>query len=105
MIPIVKTKQKKILEKSIEIALGSSSHGIPNMFRNDKTCLKLMWIMLFLMGTSMGIYTVVNSIFSYFSYDVVTSINVINEINNRLFIGGHGLCNGVCHTSGCSVSN
>ena len=80
MISIIKTKQKKILEKSIEIALGSSSHGIPNMFRNDKTCLKLMWIMLFLMGTSMAIYTVVNSIFSYFNYDVVTSINVINEI-------------------------
>ncbi len=80
MISIVKSKQKKIIEKSIEIALGSSSHGIPNMFRNDKTCIKLMWIMLFLTGTSMGIYTCVNSIFSYFNYEVVTSINVINEI-------------------------
>jgi hypothetical protein len=80
MISIVKLKQKKIIEKSIEIALDSSSHGIPNMFRNEKTCLKLMWIMLFLTGTSMGIYTCVNSIFSYFNYEVVTSINVINEI-------------------------
>ena len=80
MIPILKTKKEKIIEKSIEIALGSTSHGIPNIFRNEKTCLKLMWLLLLLLGISTGIYTVINSINNYFNYDVVTSINVINEI-------------------------
>ncbi len=80
MIPIARRKKEKIIEKSIEIALGSSSHGIPNIFRTDKTCLKLMWLLLLLFGISTGIYTVINSINNYFSYDVVTSINVINEI-------------------------
>jgi hypothetical protein len=80
MIPIARRKKEKIIEKSIEIALGSSSHGIPNILRTDKTCLKLMWLLLLLFGISTGIYTVINSINNYFSYDVVTSINVINEI-------------------------
>jgi len=83
MIPVVKTKKEKIIEKSIEIALGSTSHGIPNIFRNDKACLKLMWLLLLLFGISTGIYTIVESIINYFNYDVVTSINVINEIPNE----------------------
>jgi hypothetical protein len=80
MSSIKTTKKEKILEKSIEIGLGSTSHGIPNIIKTDRTCLKIMWLILFLLSSSAGIYLVIQSFISYFSFDVVTSIKVVKEI-------------------------
>jgi len=80
MISIITTKKEKILEKSIEIGLASTSHGIPNIIKSDRTCLKVMWLIFFLLSSSVGIYLVIESFINYFSFDVVTSIKVINEI-------------------------
>jgi len=75
-----KSKRDKILEKSIEIGLGSTSHGIPNIIKSDRKCLKIMWLIFFLLSSSAGIYLVIQSFINYFSFDVVTSIKVIKEI-------------------------
>jgi hypothetical protein len=75
-----KTKKQKIKEKAIEIALASTSHGLPSVFRTDKICLKLMWLCLFIFGTSFGVYTVIETIKTYLNYEIVTNIQVINEI-------------------------
>ena len=81
MISIGKeSKKEKIKEKVIEIALVSTSHGLPSVFRTDKICLKLMWLSLFIFGTSFGIYTVKKTIETYLNYEIVTNIQVINEI-------------------------
>ena len=80
MIPIKTTKKEKILEKSIEIGLGSTSHGIPNIIRTDRKCLKIMWLILFLLSSSAGIYLVIESFSNYFSFEVVTSIKVVKEM-------------------------
>ena len=69
MIPIKTTKKEKILEKSIEIGLGSTSHGISNIIKSDRTCLKIMWLVLFLLSSSVGIYLVIQSFISYFSFE------------------------------------
>ena len=42
MILIKTTKKEKILEKSCEIGLSSTSHGIPNIIKTDRKCLKIM---------------------------------------------------------------
>jgi len=76
----VKSKKEKILEKSIEIGLGSTSHGIPNIIKSDEKCLKIMWLVFFLLSSSVGIYTIIQSFNNYFSFDVVTSIKVIKEM-------------------------
>ena len=75
-----KSKKQKIKEKAIEIALVSTSHGLPSVFRTDKICLKLMWLCLFIFGTSFGVYTVIETIKTYLNYEIVTNIQVINEI-------------------------
>jgi len=80
MIPIKATKKEKIFEKSIEIGLGSTSHGIPNIIKSDRKCLKIMWLILFLLSSSVGIYLVIQSFINYFNYDVVTSVKVFKEI-------------------------
>ena len=41
----MKTEKEKIAE--IELALGSSIIGLPNIFRTDKKFLRIMWILLF----------------------------------------------------------
>jgi hypothetical protein len=80
MISIKTTKKEKILEKSCEIGLGSTSHGIPNIIKTDRKCLKIMWLVLFLLSSSAGIYLVIESFVNYFSFEVVTSIKVFKEI-------------------------
>jgi hypothetical protein len=80
MISIKESKKEKILEKSIEIGLGSKSHGIPNIIKTDRKCLKIIWLILFVLSSSVGIYLVIQSFINYFSFDVVTSIKVIKEI-------------------------
>jgi hypothetical protein len=84
MISIKTTKTEKIFEKSIEIGLASTSHGIPNILKTDRTCLKIMWLILFLLSSSVGIYLVIQSFINYFSFDVVTSIKVFKEIPTEL---------------------
>jgi len=75
----VKSKKEKVIEKSIEIGLSSTSHGIPNIIKSDRKCLKIMWLILFLLSSSVGIYLVIQSFINYFSRDVVTSIKVFKE--------------------------
>jgi hypothetical protein len=75
----VKSKKEKVIEKSIEIGLSSTSHGIPNIIKSDRTCLKIMWLIFFLLSSSVGIYLVIESFINYFSFDVVTSIKVFKE--------------------------
>jgi hypothetical protein len=84
MSSIEKSKKEKILEKSIEIGLDSTSHGLPKIIKSETTCLKIMWLVLFLLSSSVGIYLVIQSFINYFSFDVVTSIKVFKEIPTEL---------------------
>ena len=72
--------KNKIKEKSIEIGLSSTFIGLPNIIRNENKCLKIMWLILFIFGSSGGIYTVIKVVNDYLDYEVVTSIKVFNEI-------------------------
>jgi len=80
MIRVAKSKKEKILEKSKELALGSTFIGLPNIFRTDKACLKLMWLILLVSGISIGIYITIKTLIDYFEFNVVTSIRVIHQI-------------------------
>ena len=80
MIQGAQSKKQKIIEKSKELALSSTFIGLPNIFRTDKACLKLMWLVLLITGISIGIYITIKTILDYLDYEVVTSIKVINEI-------------------------
>ena len=70
----------KIKEKSKELVLRSTSHGLPHAFRTNRLFFKIMWIILFLTSTLFGFYTVIQTIDTYLSYEIVTKIDVITEI-------------------------
>ncbi len=54
------------------------------VLKSDRKCKKIMWLILFLLSSSVGIYLVIESFINYFSFDVVTSIKVFKEIPTEL---------------------
>ena len=63
-----------------DILIASTSHGLPSIFRTERIGLKVMWFVLFLIGISIGVYTVRDAINSYLDFDVVTKIQSVNQI-------------------------
>ena len=67
-------------KKLRDILIASTSHGLPSIFRTERIGLKVMWFVLFLIGISIGVYTVRDAINSYLDFDVVTKIQSVNQI-------------------------
>jgi hypothetical protein len=70
----------QIKEKAKEIALSSSILGLPNVISKKNIFFKILWLVAFLGSASVGIVSVQKTISSYLKYEVVTKIDVINEI-------------------------
>jgi hypothetical protein len=76
---MLKIKKNLIKNKIIELALVSTSHGLPSVFRTERKILKVIWLFLFLFGCGYGTSTVIKSISDYFDYPVVTNIEEIYQ--------------------------
>jgi len=74
------SKKDRIKAKSLDLVLSSTSHGLPNIFRTQKKPIKIMWLILFSLFSSIGMYMVYKTISNYLKYEVVTKIDVIHEI-------------------------
>jgi len=75
----ITTKKNQIKNKSLELILSSTSHGLPNIFGAKRRSIKLMWLLLFTIFSSIGIYMVYSTITNYLKYEVVTKIDVITR--------------------------
>lgn len=69
-----KHKIELIKNKISELALVSTSHGLPSAFRTERTFLKIFWLFLFVLGCGGGVLFVSKSMIDYFDYPVVTNI-------------------------------
>lgn len=74
------TKLKRIKQILNESAQNSTSHGIPNIFRNQNWFLKIIWLIAFLVSTGYCLKFIVFSILDYYDYPVVTKISVKSQI-------------------------
>ena len=74
------TKLKNIKTQCKEIILSSTIHGLPNALRSKNLFLKIVWFGLFLVSASVGIYSVIDSLNDYLNYEVVTKIDIIEEL-------------------------
>jgi amiloride-sensitive sodium channel subunit alpha len=71
---------KKFKKQAIEIMSTTTCHGIPNIIKARKNpCLAFMWTVSFLVCTGYFSYLTIISIQNYLSYQVITSINIVNE--------------------------
>lgn len=71
---------KKILKETI---LSSTGHGYPNIVRTNKWPIRLLWIISTLVSIGLCSLLIIQSILSYFKYEVTTKIRVINEFNSE----------------------
>jgi hypothetical protein len=74
------TKKRLFLNKTKELILSSTIHGIPNILRTKKKSFKFMWLFLFVTCFLISIYMVYSAISSYLKYEVVTKIEIIHKI-------------------------
>jgi len=72
----IETKKDRIKIKSLDLILSSTSHGLPNIFRDKRRAVKIMWLILFIIFSTIGIYMVFKTISNYLKYEVVTKIDV-----------------------------
>ncbi len=85
------TKINEIIKSTEETLEGSSIHAIPNIIRNKFLIVKAVWCICFLVSFGFCCWFIVESIFSYLSYDIVTSIKVSFE--NKLKFPIVSICN------------
>ena len=74
------SKLKNIKTQCQEIILSSTIHGLPNALRSKNLFLKIVWFGLFLVSASVGIYSVIDSLNDFLNYEVVTKIDMIDEL-------------------------
>jgi len=70
----------EIKRKFLELLSNSSSHGIPNIIKTHNTWLKLMWFVFFLISLGCCSFLIISGFVQYFSYEVVTSIRIVNDV-------------------------
>ena len=63
-----------------EIILSSTILGLPNVVSKKRIIFKMMYLISFLISASIGIFTVHKTLSNYLEHEVVTRIDVINEI-------------------------
>ena len=70
---------KKINLKVNDLLLTTTVHALPNIARTEQKCLKLMWIVFFVISTSTAVYFTYENILDYLEFDVNTRYDVIYE--------------------------
>jgi hypothetical protein len=77
-----KTEQpiRRMRLKLIEIIQESTCHGFPRVLKTQRTLIKIMWIGLVLVSLAGCSYMIFSLLANYFSYEVVTKIRVLPQV-------------------------
>lgn len=73
------SKIKILREKFKEQLSNTTGHGLGNIVATQNWCLKIMWFIAWLTGLGLTIYLIILSLRSYFNFEVITKIRVIDE--------------------------
>ncbi len=73
------TKSRKLKDIFKECLSGTTGHGIPNIIKTEYVCLKIFWVVVWLIGLGLTIYIVSKSIMDYFDFDIISQIQIIND--------------------------
>ena len=79
------SKSERIKKIFYKIFASSTSHGLPNMFRAEKKEFKIMYFSAFVICVALCTFMMAKSVLDYVKYDVVTEIDVIYEVLEKLF--------------------
>lgn len=95
------TLKSQLKETVSEWAQSSTSHGLPNIFRNSNLFLKLMWTVCLIASAGYCAYSVYRSIANYNQFNVITQLSdypenpidfpVVTYCNSNPFTTQYGL--------------
>ena len=63
----------------LDLLESSSLPGVPILIKSKQLIVKIVWLLFILLFTALSIYYVIESIHTYYNFDVVTNIHVISE--------------------------
>ncbi len=77
------SKSKNLKNKTIELALASTAHGLPNIIKTENLICRIIWLTCFLLSITCCVYNINNAIQDFLSYNVVTQIDTIFETKSQ----------------------
>ncbi len=69
----------EIKKEIIELSLGSTAYGIPNLFRKKRFFNRILWIIFLLVSSVATFFWIHDGIIDYLNYEVVTVVETIYE--------------------------
>ena len=72
-------KYEKIKEKTKELLLTTTIHGIQNIAKSSHAPVKIIWFFCLMISSGYCAYLMSISFINFFEYDVITNINTIYE--------------------------
>ena len=72
-------KLRRLIRHLVSLIENSTSHGLPNVFKTPRPFFKVMWFLLFIASTSLGIVMLTSSVIDDLSWPVVSHIDFIYE--------------------------
>ena len=80
MIPIYESKLKIAKQALIDWSLTCTFHCYPKVFLYENKLVKCVWLVLFILLVGFTGYLLINILNDYFDYEVVSKIQVVNEV-------------------------
>jgi hypothetical protein len=89
---VTRNVKSRLKEEFIEWSSNSSIHGIPNMFRTEKSSLiRFVWLIFFLLSSIYCCFTLIQSLLEYLEFKVLVNIVVAKDISTEFPVVS--LCN------------
>lgn len=63
-----------------KLAVESKCHGVANIVSNETIAFRVVWLVFFLASSGACMYLILYSFFDYFTYDVVSTSRIMNEV-------------------------
>ena len=99
-----KTKRKKLalfLNITNDTLINSTSHGLPNILRNENKIIKIIWTFFLLISAALCSYLCIQSTLAYYNYDVTTKTRRIYE--SQTLFPSIRICNKQIYTSDYAI--
>ena len=75
----VNAKNQKVANRTIELLLTSTAHGLPNILRANSRTHKAMWFICLIISIGFCVFFINRSLNEYLSFEITTKINVIYD--------------------------
>ena len=74
------TKYEEISKRMRELLLRSSAHGLPRLIQSKYSLIKLVWLGVLIISSTLGAYFIIKNIVNFLKYEATTTIRLIDQL-------------------------